>query len=386
MHLPEHAIGVTDILAYRDCPARFELGMRRHTEAGEHPQAQGPNTAYGSAVHDAIAHIGEHDSSDEEAVQVAFDRYAKWLEPSDLDRMVQDLDTYRRRDYLGVRTVSIEREFRLPLFVHETEGPIYFRGRVDRLYQRLDNPSVFVVVDYKSSRYALSEQEVHSHLQVTGYDWAIREEYPECEELVIVIDQLRHGAIPTRRTHAQREGFKAWAERQIRAIINDTELAPTHNQWCPWCPLLESCGVIPQLTEYALDEIAVLAPAEKTGRRTEVRLDPARFGRYTDELERVGQARRALERFEESVRGALREMPDARREELGYEIDQQNVDVFPPEAVRAAHEILGDDFYAAAGLTKAGLGRALTEEDERLELVLAMAERRPGRVLVKRRR
>lgn len=385
MNLPDNAVGVTDILSYRDCPRRFELGMRRHTPAGEHPQATGPSNAYGSAIHDAMAHAGEHDSSDEEAIQVAFDRYAKWLEPSDLDRLKEDMATYRERDYLGVRTIAVEREFRVPLFEHEQHGAIYFRGRVDRLYQRLDNPGVWVLIDYKSSRWALSEPEVHSHIQATGYDWMVREEYPEIDTLIIVIDQLRHGAIPTRRTQRQRDGFREWAERQIRAIINDTELAPAHNQWCPWCPIMESCSVVRELSDYALAEIAALAPAEKVGRKTQLRLDPARIGTYSGELERVSQARKVLERFEETVRGTLKELPDARRAELGFELDEQTIDAFGPEALRAAHDVLGDDFYLAAGLTKSGLARALPD-DERLDTVLAMAERRAGRVMVKRRR
>jgi PD-(D/E)XK nuclease superfamily len=385
LKLPADAIGVTDILQYRDCPRRFAFGMRRHTPAGEHPQAMGPSNAYGSAVHEALAYAEQHDASDDEAIQHAFNRYAKWLEPADLERMHEDLATYRLRDYLGVRTVAVEREFRVPLFEHEEHGTIYFRGRVDRLYQRLDNPGVFILIDYKSSRWALTEQEVHSHIQATGYDWMVREEYPEIDTLVVVIDQLRHGAIPTRRTQRQREGFVEWGERQVRAILNDDELAPTHNQWCPWCPIMESCSVIRELSDYALAEIAALAPAEKIGRKTELRLEPARFDRYADELERVGQARRVLERFEKTVTGTIKDMPDARRAELGYELDEQYVDVFGPDALRAAHDVLGEDFYLAAGMSKAALGRALPD-DERVETVLGMAERRPGRVIVRRRK
>jgi hypothetical protein len=35
---------------------------------------------------------------------------------------------------------------------------IYLRTRIDRLYQRLDNPGVFVHVDYKSSRWPKTQR------------------------------------------------------------------------------------------------------------------------------------------------------------------------------------------------------------------------------------
>jgi hypothetical protein len=39
------------------------------------------------------------------------------------------------------------------------------------------------------------------------------------------------------------------------------------NEWCPWCPILESCGVVEHVTDYALTRIAALAPEEKQGAR-----------------------------------------------------------------------------------------------------------------------
>jgi hypothetical protein len=140
MRLPHDSIGPTDIQSYRDCPRRFAFGMRRHSDAGEHPEAQGPTTAYGSAVHEAVAFAELHDADDAQAIQRAFDLYAKWLEPEDLERLRTDLATYRDRDYLGVRAVAVEKELRIPLF-EDAGQTIYLRTRIDRLYQRLDKRS-----------------------------------------------------------------------------------------------------------------------------------------------------------------------------------------------------------------------------------------------------
>lgn len=357
MKLPENAIGPTDIQSYRDCPRRFAFGMNRHTEAGEHPEAQGAATAYGSAIHEAIAFAEAKDATDTQAVQRAFDLYARWLDPEDLERMKNDLRTYRDRDYLGVRTVAVEKEMRVPLF--ELDGQTYYlRTRIDRLYQRIDNPGVFVHVDYKSSRHPKTQAEVDEDRQFWLTNFIVHEVYPECETLVQVYDALNFGALRVRpKSDEERELIREWAIHQITAIVADESLRATKNQWCPWCPIMESCPVIGRLTHYAMGEIAALAPAEKVGRKTVVNLDPAIFEVYVEQLDDVGLALKVLKRFDESVRGTIKDMPATRQGELGYETRGRMKTSWPPEALRAAHEVLGDEFYEAIGLTKTAVER-----------------------------
>jgi hypothetical protein len=370
MKLPGNAVGPTDIQAYRECPRRFAFGMRRHTDDGEHPEAQSTATAYGSAVHEAIAYAESQDADDQAAVQRAFDRYARWLEPADLQRLRTDLQTYRQRDYLGVRTVAVERELRMPLFEHEGEM-IYLRTRIDRLYQDRVDPGLFTHVDYKSSAWPRSQREIDEDRQLWITNLIVHDVFPECERLEQVYDQLNFGQLHARKTDAQRALIREWAIHQITAILHDSELAPTKNEWCPWCPIMESCPIVPQLTEFSLAQIAVLAPQHKQGRKTVVELDPELFDHYAEQLEDVGLARKVLERYDDAVRETLRRMPTTERERLGYQLAPRSRSGFSPDALRAAHELLGDDFYLIAGLTKTAveqLGSAYTDT------VLSLAE------------
>jgi hypothetical protein len=381
MILPGNAIGPTDIQQYRDCPQRFEFGMRRHTEAGEHPEAQGPATAYGSAIHEAIAFAEAETATDDEAVQRAFNLYAKWLDPEHLERMHKDLATYRERDYAGVRTVAVESELRVPLFEHEGQT-IYLRTRIDRLYQRIDNPGVFVHVDYKSSMWPKSEKEVHEDRQLWLTNWIVHQVWPECESLRQVYDQLNYGQLSTTKNDAQRALIREWAIKQITAILKDEALKPTRNQWCAWCPLLEGCDVVKQMTSFARAEVAVLAPERKVGRKLVVDLDPALFDTYVGLLEDVGHARKILDRFDESVREALKGMPAQRRDAYGYTLQSRTKTSWPAEAMAAAHEVLGDEFYALASFTKTALER---RGSDAAQLVLDMAVVQDAAPAVKRR-
>jgi hypothetical protein len=160
-----------------------------------------------------------------------------------------------------------------------------------------------------------------------------------------------------RKTEAQRALIREWAIHQITAILGDDELPADQEPWCPWCPIMESCPIVPELTEYALAEIAALAPAEKVGRKTVVNLDPDLYEVYVEQLEDVNLAQKVLKRFDESVRGVAQ--GDARRRQRGAGLRDEGQDKtsWPPEALRAAHEVLGDDFYEVVGLTKTAVER-----------------------------
>jgi hypothetical protein len=390
MLLPNDSIGISDILAWRECPRRMSFSMRRHTQAGEPPEAESASTAFGTAMHDVLEVIGNDDIFDDEAVQVAFDRHARWLDPDDLPRLRENLTVYRQRDYLGVRTIAVEGEYRVPLFTADDGRLIYFRFKIDRLYQSIENPGQFISVDYKTSRWPKSEQEVHSDVQQWAYNFGVHEVFPECETLVQIYDQLRYGATPTRKSEQQRDQIKEWLIRHVRAIMRDEAvgddglLKPKLNDWCAWCPIAESCMVVRDVTDFTAAKIAALAPQTQQGRAWNVDLDPTRIDEYVAVLDEVAQAKKLLERYEESVRAVVKQMPQQKRESLGYRVIERRVDRFPPEALRLAHETMGEAFYEAVGLSKAAIERYPDEAGR--EFLLSLAQKEVGSTYVQRKR
>jgi hypothetical protein len=264
MKLPNDSIGISDITAWMDCPRRMSFSMKRWTETGEPPEAAIQH-AYGSAIHDVLHAVEKLGLDDSTAVQLAFDKWGWAMRPEELRRLKDDLATYRDRDVVAVSTLLNEGEVRVPLM--ERDGRmIYFRGKIDRLYQFTANPAVLLHIDYKSSQHRKTEKEVHEDLQLWAYNWAIHEYFPECGRLIQRYDQLNFGYETTEKSAAQREEIGEWLRRQVTAIMNDEEfgaddlLLPRFNDWCPWCPIMESCDVIPQLTDFARNRIALLSP------------------------------------------------------------------------------------------------------------------------------
>lgn len=389
MKLPNDEIGVSDILQWRDCPRRMSFGMERHGITGQHPEAESPNTAYGTTFHDAVEHLERSGCTVESAIDLAFVKHGKWLEPADIPLLRQHLETYLRRDYLGVRTVASEGEFRVPLFIHEGTQ-IYFRFRIDRLYERLDVPGSFISVDYKSSKWPKTDEEVHSDVQQWAYNWGVHEVFPECIDLLQAYDQLRFGVALTRKSDSQRAMIKDWLIKQAKAVIADESydddgfLQPLKNDWCAYCQIMESCKIVPRMTHYALAEIAALAPVVVDGRKTTMNLDPSMMDEYVAQLAEVSDARKILERFETTVRDALLKMPHSRREAYGYDLRERKGDYWTPDTLRMAHEVLGDRFYEAIGISKAAAERV---SDERVALLInALGESRIQSVFIQKRR
>lgn len=394
MDLPDNSIGISDILDYRECPRRMSYGMRRHTGVGTQSDERTPEKSevsrYGSAIHEAIQ-ASEDGYDDATAVQIAWDKYGSKLQPSDLELLTRDLELYHERDFPNTRTVASEEDHRVPLFEHEGQT-IYFRFKLDRLYERIDAPGHFIHVDYKSSKWARSAEEVHNDLQMWSYNFGIHEVFPECERLTQVYDQLRYGQLQTRKTANQRKQVKDWLIANVTAILHDEDvrddglMRPSFNRWCPWCPVLESCPIIPELTDFAATRIATLAPTVKEGRKQVVQVDPNRLEEYTSELDKVRLASRVLGRFEDAVKELLRELPDDDLWDAGYELADRENAVFLPQAIEAIAEKLGPEFFDIAKVSKTALESALADRPDLLAWALEQSVKQAKTPVLQRRK
>lgn len=376
MELPNDSIGISDITSWMDCGRRMSFSMKRWT-SGEPPEAA-IQFAYGSCIHDVLHAIELGQLSDDQAVQLGFDKWGWALHPDDLQRLKKDIAVYRERDVVGVNTVLNEGELRIPLM--ERGGKvIYFRCKIDRLYSFKANPSVFLHKDFKSSAWRRTEAEVHEDLQLWAYNWAIHERYPEASRLIQRYDQLNYGEETTEKSAAQRQWIAEWLRRQVTAILNDESvskkdglLKPRFNDWCPWCPILESCDVIPQLTDFAQQRIALLSPDKV--QLAKVGLDATGIQTYVDQLDAVGTARKTLDVYEKSVKNLIRSLTTSQQEALGWKVSARHGNNWDEPAIRRVHEILGDDFYKLVNITKTRLD-SLFDDDPRADEVRALARR-----------
>lgn len=387
MDLPNDSIGISDILGWRECGRKMSFQMKRWGPDGEPPEATNETNVYGSAIHEVFRLIEAEQMSPNDAIQAAFDMYGQHLWPHDLVRMQGDVETYLDRDPLGVRPIAVELNIRVPLI--EVDGQmIYFRGQIDRLYERLNEPGRFLHRDYKSSAWPKTQAEVDTDLQMWAYNWLIHEYWPECDDLMQTYDQLQAGEIDTRKSDAQRDQIKGWLQRQVVAILNDDPadgqgdglLKPKFNEWCPWCPIKMDCEVPKQLSGFAQDRIDALSEIDG-----EENLDLSRIEAYVADLDDAATARKLLESYEKKVRELIKGLSPEDQDRLGYHSYQRRNTVYSSDALESIHELLGPEFFSLASLSSTKVKDYLAG-DPRLDEILRLARKEPGAVIVTKNR
>lgn len=387
LELPGDSVGISDILNYRGCAQRFGFGMRRHVELPERfavfegekdepPEHESYASAYGHAAHDGIQIIEDSDCSDDEAIDAVWPFYHHWLEPADIPRLKSDFQTFRQRSDLGWRVWGTELELRTPLLKWNGRV-IYFRGRIDVLYQHIENPTVFMSRDYKTSRWRVSEADVHKDPQQWSYNLLIHDTIPECESLTQIYDQLRFGDIPTSKTDEQRTVIRGWLRQQVKAILGDNTLRPTINDECQYCPILMDCREVKRATKYTQAKIAAMTGMEEKGRSLIMRLDDSMgYEDYAEFLPKAKMMKKVVDKYVEEVEAALKAMPQSERERLGFDLGRpRRVDRFSPAALRALHERYPDQFYALTTVTKKNLESMFGADSDEMNAILELAEK-----------
>lgn len=391
MDLPNDSIGVSDLIDWQECARRMSYKMKRWGGKEPPEAAVNPTKLYGAAIHDAIDHMEKTACTPEEAVQHIMSNGHRWIDPEVISELIADLETHLGRDDpLDWQLVMNETEIRVPLMIHKGKQ-IYYRAKVDRLYRHRTIPGLYWLRDTKSTRWERNQKDVDEDKQMSAYDWSLRDYMPEIEQLRITYDQLRFGEVHSSRTDDDRRKIVRWLKMSATAVLDDEDygpddlLVPEFNNWCPYCPIMLGCPVVPNLTNYARAEIARIAPDVKEGRTVRADLDPDLFDVYVEQLPSVITAKGVLERFEKAVKARLMELPSAEREAYGFATTARNRDVFSAEALRAAHRLLGDSFYEVVSMSKEAVARAAGSDKDKLNLIIGMADRRPGNSFVVRK-
>ena len=352
-----NAVGISDLLSWRECPGRMEFQMRRHVEGGDPPGATNWTNAYGSAIHGAIHLVTTQDLSNDEAIEVVWREFGGYLDPEHLGLLHDDIDCYRAGTPMGFELVAAEVDRKVPLFIHNGVQ-VYFRFKIDALYRKIDDHTVFYARDYKSSAHRRTQKEVDADLQMWSYNWGIHELYPECRSLLQAYEQLKFGTLKTGKSELQRKQMRAWLIKTVKAMMADDKMEPKQNQWCPYCPLVITCDQTKRATRYWRGMLAVMAPMTKEGRKTKIA-----FQAEGDELEemmrselpKMMQTRKHIEAVEKELKGLIQSLPSEERERLGWRLSDRKTKVIEPDGLRAVHGVVGDAFYETISMSRSAM-------------------------------
>lgn len=135
------------------------------------------------------------------------------------------------------KVLGLELKFEL-----ETPNGTPYMGAIDKIVE-LDSQTL-VVVDYKTSKTALSQDEADVDEQLSMYDLAASKLFPGYKTIILVFDYIKlKDQVITHRTKEQRQLFSEFLDAVYNAIstLKDEDVAPKLNQFCGWCEFKNFC-------------------------------------------------------------------------------------------------------------------------------------------------
>ena len=312
MRLPNNSLGVSDAKQFMECPKLFYRNMARHLRPEGAPDdsliAQNSEVlSYGSAVHDAALIVVKNpDVYLDDAVDAAWAKWAPYLQPEHHAEMREDVKVVIDRTIEAqenLELVCAEEDWKFPVFVGRPQGDAmldeeegewyYYRFRIDALYRRKDDPTHYIIRDFKTVRRERWQSDIDEDMQFTAYDYGVRQALGDgVENVTLWYDQLKFGEVFSSRTDSDRMKFEEYIQSTIKAVLDmpAEEVMDTFklNQFCGWCPLLTSCGVVDYANDLAAYEIGMMSKA-----------DPSKVPDITPYIERYELSKKAVKALDE---------------------------------------------------------------------------------------
>ena len=96
------------------------------------------------------------------------------------------------------------------------------------------------LLDYKSQRKPISQNEADHDVQAGIYLTVARELWPD-RDIIFTFDLLRYGTVTTVWTDDKIMAFADWLKTKYEWIKSVTDPAPTIGDGCKWCPFVSIC-------------------------------------------------------------------------------------------------------------------------------------------------
>jgi CRISPR/Cas system-associated exonuclease Cas4 (RecB family) len=262
---PRSELSPSLIKTYEQCLLKY--WYRYHTKEKALPP--GIELRFGIAVHSSMEELGHRIAKGEpltqelcESVAQNFLVYAakgQITDPALLDEGQQFVRERLYRHNPNYKITGIE--LRMKKYKVTTNKGVPLNGIVD-LSMEMD-PSTAIILDYKTSRRALTLPEAKSDIQLSQYDLMYSKLFGQYQKIWLAIDYLRSSVVVTDRHPEERQKFEDWINALWEAMgdLREADVTPNLNGFCPWCEYRHICSEYKSATQ---GEIQVKPPVAIT--------------------------------------------------------------------------------------------------------------------------
>lgn len=218
------------------------------------PKKANASFKLGIAAHEALAKAGEiwmkKEKFTSNDIKLIKDEYRSVAAKQGLENMTIYDDglemVLNRLDSFDVgRIITIEDNFKIT-----TDEGVTIIGAMDRIVE-LDEETI-LIVDYKTSKYHLTQDELKSDVQLSVYDLVGSLKFPNYKRMILSLDYLRDEPVYTYRTAKERKTFAQYiaAVHKEMMCLQEHQAKPAINDLCNWCDFNDSC---PDYKEFTVD-------------------------------------------------------------------------------------------------------------------------------------
>ncbi len=137
-----------------------------------------------------------------------------------------------------VKVLAVEQAIGSHKAPHKLSNGTPIFGFIDLVLEHPDG--TIELLDYKSQRKPIKQEEADSNIQAGIYIAAAKEIWPN-RDIIFTFDLLRYGTVTTIWSDERIESFKAWLKGQYEWIQSVTDPVPTIGDGCKWCPFVDIC-------------------------------------------------------------------------------------------------------------------------------------------------
>jgi hypothetical protein len=268
--------------------------------------------------------------------------------------MKKRLDSYDPSEKVIGSEIRFGFPYNNPVIPASTLGGTPLNGAIDKVVE-LDKDTL-IVVDYKTSRTALTDEEAAKDEQLSLYDLVISRMYPQYSNIIIVLDYLRLSPVITHRTEEQRKLFERFVDSLYKQVgeLTENDIKPMLNEFCGWCDYRHYC---PLYQKVVTDPDLLIKPFEEMSE-----------GEFVDEWVRFGNMRKMVDTYKRDLdmyaSNAIRErrVSEIKGEEYTlYRVQQSRVSYDTPTIINLLPK---SDLVGMTNINKNALDKWLLDHPE----------------------
>jgi RecB family exonuclease len=233
------SLSQSSLETYKLCNYKFYLKYIKKVKGVSSPDERRP-AIFGNIVHKALELYFKDRSLDLLSVYKEDFRKSELTDQSFFELGLRMIEDYAKDSDSGAKIIGVE----LPFELYLSNG-VPVKGIIDRVDELSDEE--IEIIDYKTGRNSLSEEELKYNTQLGIYDLVAKIMFPKYKRVKLTLNYLHFGKVSIYRTNEDRDKLEQYIGTMYQKIENafkdqsEENIKPKLNNFCSYCDYKNIC-------------------------------------------------------------------------------------------------------------------------------------------------